>query len=364
MSAATAKGKAKAAARRVLIERLRLVPRSSAVRPYAVPGFAPAAELRWRWRVRRRPVLSASDYARRVTVGEIEELVACPLCGEDRVQPLLDPGRPGRWGYHVVRCPACGLLYRNPGIRPERLGELYSAGGYGKFLTGHYGRGRQREYERIMDEFAPALASGAGRRLLDYGSGAGLFLEVAARRGFEGHGVDLSPDAVELARRRPGGERSHVGTPLEVPEVAAGGFDVVTMWSVLAHLPRPVEDLTMLRQLLSAEGMLLVSTVNANSLTLKVDGARWAGFTPNHLAFFSPRTLPALLRAAGFGAVVFRPMYAIPDPAKVPLRPAQLRRLRRSVERGNQGRMLRALAFASPDGPARWGLDEGVVRLA
>ena len=29
-------------------------------------------------------------------------------------------------GYAVVRCEGCGLLYRNPGIRPERLGDLYA----------------------------------------------------------------------------------------------------------------------------------------------------------------------------------------------------------------------------------------------
>jgi hypothetical protein len=33
--------------------------------------------------------------------------------------------------------------------------------------------------------------------------------------------------------------------------------------------------------------------------------------------------------------------------------------LRRAVDRGNRGNMLRAAAFADPDGPARWGL-EGV----
>ncbi|MGH2967733.1 MAG: class I SAM-dependent methyltransferase, partial [Solirubrobacteraceae bacterium] len=322
------------------------------------------AELRWAWRLRRAPVLSGEEYAARSTVGEIEELVACALCGERRVQPLFHPTRPGRWTYHVVRCPSCGFLYRNPGIRPERLGDLYSGGNYGRFLTGRYAANRQANYRRIMDEFAPVFADGGGRRLLDYGSGAGLFTEVAHERGFEPYGIDLSPDSVELARRRPGGEHSFHGTPPEVPEIATGGFDLVTLWSVLAHLPRPVDDLAMLRGLLDAGGALLISTVNANSLTLKERGVAWAGFTPNHLVFFSPATLPLLLRRAGFGAVVFRPMYAIPEKKKLRLTPGQERRLRRSVDRGNQGRMLRALAFASADGPSRWGMGEDAVPLA
>jgi hypothetical protein len=46
-----------------------------------------------------------------------------------------------------------------------------------------------------------------------------------------------------------------------------------------------------------------------------------------------------------------------------PLSPRAQRRLRRTVDRGNRGNMLRAAAFADPDGPRRWGL-EGGRRLA
>ena len=340
-----------------LVDGLELVPRAPAARPYAVPGFARLAELRWRLMLRRRPVLSGAEYAARTPLGELEERLSCTVCGDDRVQPLFTPTWPGRVSYHVVRCPSCGFLYRNPGIRPERLGDLYSGGGYGRFLTGRYGRDRQSNYRRIMDEFTPVFDDGQGRRLLDYGSGAGLFAEVAHERGFEVHGVDLSPAAVELARARPGGERCHLGTPLEIPEIAAGGFDIVTMWSVLAHLPRPIDDLTMLRGLLAPGGALLINTVNANSLMLKVDRVDWGGFTPNHLIFSSPTTLPLMLRKAGFAAVAFQPVYSLPDKRRLRLTERQERRLRRTVERGNQGRMLRALAFESVEGARRWGLE-------
>jgi SAM-dependent methyltransferase len=346
-------------AHRILVRKLKLVPPSAAARPYAVPGWARIAELRWRWKLRRTPVESGDDYAARSKVGEIEEMVPCALCGDRRVQHLFSPTRPGRWTYHVVRCASCGFLYRNPGVKPERLGDLYTKGNYGKFLTGRYGKKRQRNYRGIMKEFAPVFDDGAGRRLLDYGSGAGLYMELAHERGFDTYGIDLSPDSVAIARERPGGAQSFVGVPPDVPEIAAGGFDLVTMWSVLAHLPRPVGDIRMLRGLLADDGMLMISTVNANSLTLKAHGLKWGGFTPNHLVFFSPDTMPSLLRQAGFAAVVFRPMYAIPPR----FTPGQERRLRRSVDRGNQGRMLRALAFASADGPARWGMAADAVSL-
>jgi 2-polyprenyl-3-methyl-5-hydroxy-6-metoxy-1,4-benzoquinol methylase len=336
-------------------------------RAYALPGVAPLVRARWALALRRAPVMTVEEHAAAVGVGELEEIVGCALCGERRVRALfyVRPGRAPRRRYHVVRCTGCGFLYRHPGIRPERLGDLYGSGQYGTFLTGHYAGRRRRRYRLVMNAFAPLFADGAGRRLLDYGSGAGLFLELADRRGFDGYGVDLAPDAVEYARTRPGGANSFHGSPREVPEIAAGGFDVITLWSVLAHLPSPVDDLTMLRELLTEDGVLLILTVNANSLDLKAKRAHWGGFTPNHLKFFAPTTLGMLLERAGFGAMVIRPM--LPDhvaSGRASLTERQLRRMRRNVSGGgNQGNMLRAVAFVDPAGPARWSLQDDALML-
>jgi len=318
------------------------------LRPFALPGAAALHELRWRWRLRRAPVVDFAAHAASVGVGEIEEPIPCSLCEGRSVQPLLDPPQ----GYHVVRCFSCGLLYRNPGIRPERLGDLY-AKKYSRFLTGAYALNRQRRYRLVMDAFDPLFADGAGRRLLDFGCGAGLFLDLAHERGFEGYGVDLSRDSVDKAREKPSGAHAHYGSPLDVPEIAAGGFDVVTMWSVLAHLATPVQDLRMLRRLLKDDGALTILTVNANSLLLKAHGDGWSGFTPNHLKFYAPSTLPLLLRRAGFEAVVMRPMANdLVELGEAPLRPGQAARTKRVVADGNRGNMLRAVAFASRESAA------------
>jgi hypothetical protein len=91
--------------------------------------------------------------------------------------------------------------------------------------------------------------------------------------------------------------------------------------------------------------------------------ARWGGFTPNHLKFFSPSTLCRLLQLAGFGAVVLRPM--LPDhvvAGNARLTSGQRRRMSHNVERRNEANMLRAAAFVDPRGPARWGMRDLAAR--
>lgn len=309
-----------------------------------------------RARRHRRPVVSLAAYRAGTPLGEIEEFLSCTLCGESRQQPLYRPrDRSGRWEYRVVRCPSCGFLYRNPNIRPERLGDLYATG-YSKFLTGQYAANRQRRYRVTMDAVSPVLDHGDGRRLLDFGCGAGLFLELAEQRGFAGYGVDLSPDSVAQARARLTSAKVFHGSPLEVGEVAAGGFDVITMWSVLAHLPRPIADLSMLRGLLKDDGALAILTVNAGSLHLAGLRSRWQGFTKNHLMFYSRDTLPRLMTLAGFGAVGFAPFYGDEVAAGQSELPAkQQARLRRRVEATDGGSMLVAVGFATTAAADHWG---------
>jgi SAM-dependent methyltransferase len=331
------------------------------------PWLAALLELRWAARIRRAPAMSPEEHAARFADptrrgAEIEIPIGCALCGGRRLQEVLHAydyrRKVPRWNYHVVRCAGCGFLFRHPGIRPDRLGDLYASGRYAKFLGGKYKAKRLRRYEVTMQPFGALFKTGEGRRLLDFGCGNGMFLEVAHDRGFACYGVDLAEDAVAAARRKPSGRHVHHGSPTEIPEIAAGGFDVITMWSVLAHLAEPVEDLTMLRRLLAPDGVLLILTVNANSLAVKRKLEAWGGFTPNHLLFSAPDTLPRLLRRAGFGAVVMPPWYGEPvETGMSKLGPRAQRRLRRTVDRGNRGNMLRAAAFADPEGPRRWGLD-------
>jgi 2-polyprenyl-3-methyl-5-hydroxy-6-metoxy-1,4-benzoquinol methylase len=223
-------------------------------------------------------------------------------------------------------------------------------------LTSDYARNRQLRYVLTMASLRPIFELGTGRRLLDFGCGTGLFLELAEERGFECYGVDLSPDSIVEARARLRTAKTFVGPPTSIPQIAAGNFDVITMWSVLAHLPRPVDDLSMLRGLLAHDGVLVILTVNAASLLVGARGSAWSGFTKNHLMFYSRQTLPRLLAKAGFAGAGFAPFYGDEVEAGTSrLSAAEVDRLKRRVEATDGGNMLRAVGFATETAMKQWG---------
>ncbi|MFI6511869.1 class I SAM-dependent methyltransferase [Streptosporangium sp. NPDC050855] len=375
------------------------VPRNH--RSYVRPGERLAREVQWRLRIGRTPVMRFQDYRERTLLERAEEFVTCRLCGETRQQPLFQRAGAGRGGsYRVVRCPACGLLYRNPALRPPtadvpHTDVLYADPLYADLLYALYAdpssadvpraddgaapdrtADRRRRRRRLtMDAFGPVFSSGRGRALLDVGHGAGdgIFLRLARERGFEAAGLDLAAGSVTaaVARLAVPGTRSGTagvraartgpagtgpaGTGPAGIGAAAGGFDVITLWSVLARLPRPMEDLRCLRGLLAPGGVMLILTANAASLQLKAYGNGWTGFRRNNLMFYSAETLVTLLSRTGFAGVAFAPFYGDDVEAGAVGLPGRMgRRLRRNVEAGG-GKMIRALAFADRQAVHRWG---------
>ncbi len=103
------------------------------------------------------------------------------------------------------------------------------------------GYGLSESRNRAMDRMQRRLLAGIlgrldGRKLLDFGCGAGRLSAWLSDRGTRYTGVDLSPAMLELARRR------HPGLELELAEegrlpFASDHFDVVVSVTVLHHNP-------------------------------------------------------------------------------------------------------------------------------
>jgi SAM-dependent methyltransferase len=82
-----------------------------------------------------------------------------------------------------------------------------------------------------LDLCAPHIPQSG--RLLDLGCATGFFASVAAEKGFDVVGVDLSPDMIEFGRRQYGIEL-RVGT-VEGCDFPPDSFDIVSMWGLDCH---------------------------------------------------------------------------------------------------------------------------------
>lgn len=83
-------------------------------------------------------------------------------------------------------------------------------------------------------------------------------------------------------------------------------FDVVTMHSVLEHVPDPLKTLLEINKKLKKNGMFVFNVPNMSSLEYKqykMLNKPFPGFIFEHLYYYSPKSISLLLGKAGFKVV-------------------------------------------------------------
>jgi len=155
-----------------------------------------------------------------------------------------------------------------------------------------------------------AAAGARDGRLLEIGCAYGFFLDEA-RASFRVSGVELAPEAVAACRTR----------GLDVVQEADDAFyrsrapfDVVVMLDVIEHLQAPDEVLTTVHRHTRPGALMVISTGDFGSLAARLFGRRWRLMTPpQHLWFFTERSLKRLLEQRGFRVVrATRPWKLVP----------------------------------------------------
>lgn len=205
-------------------------------------------------------------------------------------------GVPGQFA--LRRCVTCGAFGQFPMPTPDQIMAFYPLD-YGPYQSGGAltSMGTESGLRRRLLH-VKSLHQAAGT-LLDVGCATGLFLERMRRNGWQVTGVEINPVIAERARDDFDLE-VRTGT-LESAGLPDAGFDLVTLWDVLEHMPSPRQTLREIGRVLRPGGWLVFRVPNPESWGARLFGRFWAGWDlPRHL-WIAPRSaLHLALSAAGF----------------------------------------------------------------
>ena len=198
----------------------------------------------------------------------------------------------------VLECTSCSLVFLSSStshIHPSHYAQSAMHGDHPPPIDAWL-RDAAVDDERRFRWLEPRLV---GKKLLDFGCGAGGFLLKARMLAADVSGVEpesrLHPHfTASRLRVFPGID--------DVAQASIGSFDLVTAFHVVEHLPDPRAMLIALAGLLKSDGELIVEVPNSEDALLKLYACDAFGkftYWSQHLYLFNRRTLSELVRQAG-----------------------------------------------------------------
>ena len=184
-----------------------------------------------------------------------------------------------------------------------------------------------KPFNRTKQELLLALASDvAGKRVLDYGGGAGYMAIPLAKAGASVTIVDAEANGLATAQyyaaKEGVGDRLKMIHATKVPEQLKGeDFDLVMAKDIVEHIEDDDAFLRDLAACQATDGTLVLSTQNSFSLNYLIEGSynkyrvgnpNWCGWDPTHLRFYTSTSLARKLVGAGYRPVRWASVYILP----------------------------------------------------
>jgi 2-polyprenyl-6-hydroxyphenyl methylase / 3-demethylubiquinone-9 3-methyltransferase len=184
-----------------------------------------------------------------------------------------------------------------------------------------------RVYNRTkLTTFQDLAGNVSGKRILDYGGGAGILAIPCAKAGGNVVIVDAEANALRTAmfyaEREGVADRVRVVCSERFPEsLKKERFDIVFAKDIVEHVPEDEQLLRDLGACQAAGGLLVLSTQSSRSLTYLIEGfyervwrknKRWMGWDQTHVRFYTPTDLHDKLRSAGYRTQRWAGVYIVP----------------------------------------------------
>lgn len=213
--------------------------------------------------------------------------------------------------FQIVSCVSCGFKFTNPIPDISRLGDYYKSEEYishsdtKKGLVSRlYHLVRAYTLKQKLKLVSQYVSRGT---ILDYGCGTGMFLKECQKSAWNAVGIEPYSGARKHAEST--GIKVHSGNADLKPNLEKGSVSAITLWHVLEHVTDLNETLSLFKEALQANGVLIIAVPNHLSEDANFYKEFWAAYdVPRHLYHFEPKTIKDLLSSFGFRHIETLPM--------------------------------------------------------
>jgi len=213
----------------------------------------------------------------------------CALCGLKTLKLIINLDWP------LYQCSNCGLIQVYPLPNKKSIQKLYQGNYWKNYISyGSQSKAHQKYFQKKIIEIYKYKQSG---KLLDVGCALGDFLLIAARKGFDTTGIDISYYSVKHCKKL--GLRTYQNTTASMKKT--NYFDLITAFETIEHELKPVNSVKKIYSMLKPGGIFVIIVPNTEAFTNKLMGKFWFGFrNKEHLFHFNQKSLSLLIKLAGF----------------------------------------------------------------
>jgi 2-polyprenyl-3-methyl-5-hydroxy-6-metoxy-1,4-benzoquinol methylase len=202
----------------------------------------------------------------------------------------------------IIACTGCGLMRQGwvtEAVKKSRIFIDY-AGGEERFIRQKAEKeaAHKGDFLKISDRLGELLPN--KRKLLEIGCAMGTTINGFRERGWQVQGVEPEQWTSEIARSRYG--LNVISAPFQEAGLARESFDAILLLHVIEHISDPFKALYDIIDLIRPGGYLVLETPRYDTLMFHLLRGRERSVIPDHLYYFTRKSMLAMCRDAGFEA--------------------------------------------------------------